>query len=40
MLNIHLQYLTLTKKMNQAFTGGVLWIFTQKITYFYLIDLV
>ena len=28
------------KKMNQAFTGGVLWIFTQKITYFYLIHLV
>ena len=40
MLNIHLQYLTLTKKMNQAFTGGVLWIFTQKITYFYLTHLV
>ena len=28
--DIHLQYLTLTKKMNHAFTGGVLWIFTQK----------
>ena len=23
-LNIHLQYLTLTNKINQAFTGGVL----------------
>ena len=39
MVNIHLQYLTQTKKMNQEFTGGVLSIFTQKITYFYLIRL-
>ena len=38
-LNIHLQYLTLTNKINQAFTGGVLQIFTQKRTYFYLTHL-
>ena len=39
MLNIRLQYLILTKKTKQAFIGGVLWIFIQKITYFYLIRL-
>ena len=36
MLNIGLQYLILTKKMNQVFSGGVLWTFIQKAIYFYL----
>ena len=39
MVNIHLQYLTQANKMNREFTGGILWTFTQKITYFYLIHL-
>ena len=30
MLNIHLLYLILTKKINWAFIGGVLWTFIQK----------
>ena len=34
--NIHLQYLMLTKKMNQVFTGGISSIFNQKTIYFYL----
>ena len=32
--------LTLTKKMNQVFTGGVLWTFIQKTICFYLTPLV
>ena len=40
MVNTHLQYLAQTKKMNLVFTGGVLEIFTQRITYFDLTRLV
>ena len=35
-----LQYLILTKKMNQMFTGGVSLIFNQQAIYFYLTRLV
>ena len=40
MLNIHLQFSTQTKKINQEGIGGVFLISIQKKTFYYLIVLV
>ena len=37
MKNVHLQFLILINTINQALIGGVLWVFTSKKIYYYLI---